>query len=301
MNAKHRIMLLGAGGQVGQALRHCPLPADWELGAYDHARLDIANASALRDAVRDFKPVLIINAAAMTAVDKAEKDPDGARAANFEGPAILASQCSTRDIPLIHLSTDYVFDGRQDRPCLPDDAMNPLNVYGESKMLGEEAIRHEHSWHVILRVSWVFSAFGRNLLPNTLKMIDERDELRMVTDQTGGPTPALDVARALVVIGKTLLDGKSGCFGTFHYCGAPPCSRYALTKAIMEAYAPYTSRRPKISPTVSAAFASFARRPSFSALDCTKTEAVFGLPQPSWRQGLAEAMDLLMTDRSVSA
>ncbi len=301
MSTGHHLMLLGANGQVGQALQHQPLPEGWELGLYDHTRLDITNTSAMRDAVEGFRPDIIVNAAAMTAVDKAEKEPDNARAVNFEGPAILAAQCSTRDIPLIHLSTDYVFDGRCDTPYLPEDTMNPLNVYGQSKMMGEEAIRHELAWHVILRISWVFSAFGNNILKSTLKMIDERDELRMVTDQMGGPTYAPDVAVAIITIAKALLAGKSGGFGTFHYCGSPPCTRYELTEAIMQAYAPHTSRRPKITPTVSAEFASFAPRPSYSVLDCGKTEAIYGIKQRPWRESLIKAIQQLMSQRSSPA
>src|SRR5271168_5398764 len=144
-----RIMLLGANGQVGQALRAADLPADWELGAYGRAECDILDHRAVQNAVRVFKPDLIINAAAMTAVDKCETEEELAMAANFEAPANLAAQCASTDVPLIHISTDYVFDGTDGEiPYRHDSPMNPVNTYGYSKMMGEEAVRHELAWHV---------------------------------------------------------------------------------------------------------------------------------------------------------
>jgi dTDP-4-dehydrorhamnose reductase len=300
MTASRRIMLLGAAGQVGQAIRHQTLPQSWQLGLYSRNELDITDASALRDAVQTFQPDLIINSAGMTNVDKSEQDPDAAMAANFTAPATLAAQASALDIPLIHLSTDYVFDGDHDTPYLPDDPMNPVNAYGRSKLMGEEAVRHELAWHVILRISSVFSAFNRNILTNTLKMIDERDELRMVTDQLGAPTPATDVASAIIKIAESLLNGKSGGFGTFHLCGAPSCTRYELTEAIMAAYAPFTTHRPKITPTVSAEYANLAPRPRYSVMDCAKTEAVYGIAQRPWQLGLDAAMRQLFEKRSAA-
>lgn len=300
MTHPQRIMLLGASGQVGQALQAETLPPHWELGLYGHKELDITNHSAVRDAVQSYRPALIVNAAAMTAVDKAEQDEDAAMAVNFAGPAMLAAQASALDIPLIHLSTDYVFDGDMDRPYLPDDPMNPLNAYGRSKLMGEEAVRHELAWHVILRISWVISAYSNNILTNTLKMIDTRDELRMVTDQFGAPTAAPDVAAAIITIAKAILNGKADGFGTFHLCGAPPCTRYEMAEAIMAAYAPYTARRPKITPTVSAEFSNFAPRPRYSALDCAKIRAVYGIEQRPWQDGLAVAIRQLMQNRSAT-
>jgi len=295
-------MLLGAGGQIGQALRAEPLPADWQLGAYAHADLDITQPQAVRNAVLDFRPDLIINSAAMTAVDQAEKEPERALAANFEAVATIAALCSARDVPLIHLSTDYVFDGHDGEvPYLPDSRMHPLNVYGESKMMGEEAVRHELAFHVILRVSAVFSAFGANLLTKTLKMIDEKDELTIVTDQKSCPTPAPDIAKALIAIAAAVLHGKHDGFGTFHLCGAPEATRFEFVQAIMEAYAPYTARRPKITPVRSADLSGFAERPAYSVLDCAKIRAVYGIDPKPWREGLARSMDRLMQSRRQSA
>jgi dTDP-4-dehydrorhamnose reductase len=300
MSAK-RIMLLGAQGQIGQAVRAEPLPADWQIGAFAHADLDIAQHQLTRNAMLDFRPDLIINAAAMTNVDEAEKNHEHAMAVNFEAIANLAALCSARDIPLIHLSTDYVFDGHKTSPYRPEDPMHPLNAYGESKMMGEEALRHELAWHVILRVSAVFSAFGKNMLTKMLTMIDARDELTIVTDQKSCPTYAPDIAKAIIVIATALLKGKHDGFGTFHLCGTPEAARFEFVQAILELYAPYAARRPKMIPVLSADIASAAPRPAYSALDCTKIRDVYGITQKPWREGMAEAMATLMRERRKTA
>lgn len=274
-----------------------PLPEGWKIAAYFRADLDITDALAVRDAVRELNPELIINLAAMTAVDQAERDANSAMAANFHSVANLAAQAVAQDIPVIHLSTDYVFDGRTNTPYRPDDAMNPVNVYGRSKMLGEEALRQELPWHVILRVSSVFSEFGENILTKTLKLLDERDELRFVTDQLGCPTYAPDIAAAVVKIADEILRGKIDGFGTFHLCGSPPVTRFELTNEIMAAYAPYTDRRPKILPTLSTIFADLAPRPAYSVLDCAKIRDVYGIEQRPWREGLNAAILRLMRDK----
>jgi dTDP-4-dehydrorhamnose reductase len=293
--ASKRIMLLGANGQVSQALRAEALPADWQLSAYGHAECDITDHRAVQTAIQNLKPDLVINTAAMTAVDKCETEKDQAIAANFDGPANLAAQCSVLDIPLIHLSTDYVFDGKDgNKPYRVDDQMHPINIYGETKMLGEEAIIQGHAFHVILRISSVFSAYGTNLLTKMLQAIDTRDELKIVTDQICAPTPAQDVARALITITEALLKGKSGGYGVFQLCGTPEVNRMKFSQAVMDAYAPYTTCRPIILPALSSDFPGFAARPAYSVMDCSKILEVYGIEQRPWRDGLHEAMQILM-------
>ncbi|HEU0117495.1 MAG TPA: dTDP-4-dehydrorhamnose reductase [Alphaproteobacteria bacterium] len=289
-----RVMLLGASGQIGQALRAQPAPKDWYIHAYSRAECDITDHLAVKNVIQKLQPELIINAAAMTAVDVCEKELDNARKVNFDGPANLAAQCSVSDIPLIHISTDYVFDGKATTPYTVDAPMSPVNAYGESKMLGEEAVRHELAWHVILRISSVFGAFGNNLLTRTMKSIDERDELKCVTDQTACPTAAQDVAEAIVTMGDAILRGKVNGFGTFHLAGTPPCNRLEFVQAIMEAYAPFTKKRPQILPALTSDFPGLAERPAYAVLDCTKIANVYGIQQRPWRDGLKEAMQELM-------
>ncbi len=293
-----RLMLLGANGQIGQALCAQPLPPDWQLGAYGHAEVDITNHGAVQKAIRDFQPELIINAAAMTNVDQCEKDEDRAAAINFEGPANLAAQCSAIDIPMIHISTDYVFDGSEGEvPYQPNSEMNPLSVYGNTKMMGEEAVRHELAWHVILRISSVFSEFGMNLLTKTLKMIDEKDELKIVTDQKSCPTYAPDVTEAIIKMSQAILRGQHNSYGTFHLCGSSAVNRLEFVTDIMNAYASYTTRRPNILPALSSDFPGFAQRPPYSILGCGRIRDVYGIEQKPWRDGLARAMSFLMQDK----
>jgi dTDP-4-dehydrorhamnose reductase len=286
-----RILLLGATGQVGQALIAETLPADWELGAFGRAKCDITDHRATQRALRDFGPDLVINAVAMTNVDRCEREQDLAVAVNFEAPANLAAQCSAMDVPLIHLSTDYVFDGKNGgRPYKPDDEMDPVNIYGNTKMMGEESVRHEMAWHVILRVSSIFSAFGSNLLTRTLAMIEQKDELKIVTDQTSCPTYAPDLAKVLIVLTDAILRGKHNAFGTFHFCGEPAVTRFEFTQAIMEAYAPHSAKNPRLLPALSSDFPGSAERPSYSVLDCAKIRDLYGIAQRPWREGLTEAI-----------
>ncbi len=293
MPTARRIMVLGAGGQVGQALRAEALPEDWHLASYFRADLDITDHAAVRNEMRRRPPDLVINAAGMTNVDAAERDPDAAIASNFHAVANLAAQCSALDVPLVHLSTDYVFDGKpcadgELRPYRPDDPMNPINAYGQSKMMGEEAIRHDLAWHVILRISWVFSGFGNNSLKSLVNLMGKHDELRFVNDQTGCPTPASDVAAALVRISTAILNGKTDGFGTFHYCGSPQCSRFELAEMVAKIYNAATGRNVKIHPADSAEFSHLAPRPAHSALDCSGTAAAYGIAQPLWKDSLGK-------------
>ncbi|MFY9286986.1 MAG: dTDP-4-dehydrorhamnose reductase [Alphaproteobacteria bacterium] len=296
--AAKRVMLFGASGQVGQALLSQKLPQDWELFPVTRADADITDHRATQNVIGSFKPDLVINSAAMTAVDACETEKIAAMKVNFDAAASIAAQCSAVDAPIIHLSTDFVFDGKATTPYQVDDVMDPPNVYGETKMMGEEAVRHEHSWHVILRISSVFSSFGQNLLTRMLHNIDTRDEIKAVTDQTSCPTYAPDIAAALITITNAILTGKADGFGTFHLTGSPAATRLEFTEAIMEAYAPHTEKRPIIRPALTADFPGFAPRPTYSVLDCSKIERVYGITQKPWRESLMDAMQRVMQSRS---
>jgi dTDP-4-dehydrorhamnose reductase len=293
-----RILLLGATGLIGRAFARAASPYRWTLIAPPRAEADLTHPATLRGLFHRTEPDLVVNAAGLADVDSAERHEDEAMAINFEGPATLAAQCSTRDIPLVHLSTDYVFDGRDAAPYNEDAPMNPLNVYGYSKMMGEEAIRHELAWHVILRVASVFGGARKNILTKTLDAIDTQDEVRCVADRTSAPTPDHAVAHALATIAEKVMEGGLGLYGTFHFCGAPIASRYAFAKAVMEAYAPFTDRRPKIVPATSEIFADLAPRPLFSALDCRKIERVYALAQPDWQDALPAAIQASFAAKS---
>lgn len=295
---QHKIMLLGAAGQIGQSLQSLSLqkgfPHNWELLSYSLAECNITNPSELRDTIQQSRPELIINASGVTSVPQAQRDPAFATAVNFHAVAQMAAQCSTLDIPLIHLSTDQVFDGTKTSPYLPDDQMNPINHYGDTKMMGEESVRHELAWHVILRTSSLFSAFRSNILTKALTSIKNKPEVRVVTDLVNAPTYALDVAKAIVVIGSQLLAGKADGYGTFHLTGSPAVSRYDFVEAVAQTYHARTGANlPVLVPTISAEFAEEIRRPAYSALDCQKIKDIYGIEQQDWHPRINEALSLL--------
>ena len=293
-------MLVGAAGQIGQCLQHLSaqkgLPSSWDLLLFSRSNCDITNPADLRSAIQESKPDLVINASGLTNIDVAEKNETLAMVTNFHAVAQMAAQCSTLDIPLIHLSTDQVFDGRQTTPFREDDLMNPLNTLGGSKMMGEEAIRHELAWHVIIRTSCVFSALQSNILTETMDLIEKHEELRIVTDIVSAPTYGLDIARAIVVIGQALLNGKTDGFGTVHLTGTPAASRYDFVEAVLKAYAPQPC--PNLVPTVCAEFPDFVRHPAYSVLNCEKIKRVYGIDQAPWQTGLEEAIKMLKNTES---
>jgi dTDP-4-dehydrorhamnose reductase len=287
-----RILLFGGSGQIGQALRAEPLPAGWTLAAPPRAECDITDHSRMRDTVQAFKPDLIINSAAMTNIDQCQADLDAALAVNFEAAAALTAQCSANDVPLIQLSTDYVFDGQDGEvPYKPDDLMNPLNIYGQSKYMGEEAVRHDLPFHVILRVSAVFSAFGKNILTRVLETIEAGDEAKFPVGQKACPTYAPEIAKALITMTNAILGGKSNGFGIFHFCGEGPANRLEFAQSVMDAYLPYTARRPKLLPATEP---QAVPRPAYSVLDCRKILDIYGIAQKPWRDSLPLAIEALM-------
>ena len=292
-----RIMVLGAGGQVGQALRHIwdtlPDHPGWTVGWYDREQFDMTDAPALRAALHSFQPHLVIHAAGYTDIDGAQDDDIAAVKTNFHATANLAAQCATLDAKMIYISSVHVFDGKKTDPYTPEDQMNPINQYGATKMMAEEALRHELPWHVILRTSAVFSPYGRNIMTQTLEDMKAGKDIKAATDWTINPTPALDLARATFAIGEALLGGKVDGFGTYHYAGGPACSRYELTAAIAGALANKLGKKASLEPALAKNIAGKAPRPPYSALDCSKVSSVFGLTLPDWHKGLEEAVALV--------
>src|SRR5438270_10990758 len=214
-----KLLVLGAGGQVGRELCRREWPARYRIAAFDRGDVDITSAQSIADAMRRERPDLVINAAAYTAVDRAESEPDAAWAINCTGPAQLAEACRTAAVPLIHISTDYVFDGSKAGPYQEGDPVNPLGVYGRSKEAGDRAIRDAFAEHVILRTAWVYSAHGHNFVKTMLRLAGERPVLRVVAAQTGSPTSAADIAAALAVVVQRIGVGQ-GRWGTYHFTGA---------------------------------------------------------------------------------
>lgn len=285
-----RILLTGASGQVGCAVR-ATAPLDVNVVAYDHQGLDISSS---QDAVRLIRGVdLVVNAAAYTAVDAAEHERDAAFSTNAEGARLLAAHCSEIGVPLIHLSTDYVFDGEKIGAWTENDLANPINVYGASKHAGETAVRQEHSHHVIIRTSWVFSPTGRNFVRAMLDRVGTRDRLRVVDDQLGAPTAASDIARAAFTVARQVVE-KGGPYGTFHYASDGSTSWYGLAEFVFDIAMRDGWEVPIVEPICSDAYASAARRPLNSVLDCKKVMESYGPSRRCWQDGVEDVVAQLL-------
>jgi dTDP-4-dehydrorhamnose reductase len=279
-----RVLITGASGQVGRSLL-ASAPPDVELRALSHAELDIGDAGAVRLAVAAFKPALIINAAAYTAVDKAESEPDLAGAINSQGPRHLAQ--AAQALPgcrMLHISTDYVFDGSAAKPYRPSDPTNPLSVYGRSKLLGEQSV-HELLGEraVILRTAWVYAAQGKNFLLTMLRLMRERGAVRVVADQLGTPTTADTIARALWALAQ-----RADIHGILHWTDAGEATWCDFAVAIAEEAhaAGLLSGEVQVTPITTADYPTPAHRPANSRLDCRDSIAQLGITPPPWRVDL---------------
>src|SRR4051812_3256972 len=289
-----KLVVLGAAGQVGRELSRLAWPAGTHLTTLDRAEIDIADHKAVCAAVAGERPEIVINAAAYTAVDRAESEPEAAWAANSTGPANLAMACRDAAIPLIHLSTDYVFDGSKRGPYREDDPVRPLGVYGKSKDAGDRAVQEALPEHVILRTAWVYSAHGHNFVKTMLRLAAERPVLRVVADQTGSPTAAADIAAAIGEIVQQIRAGNTK-WGTYHFAGAGAVSWHGFAEAIFEEAAPWRGPPPRIEPIATAEYPIPARRPANSVLDCTRIGSVFGIAPRPWRAALADVLACLFS------
>jgi dTDP-4-dehydrorhamnose reductase len=286
------ILLTGAGGQVGREIQRQANRANTPILPLPRASLDITALDAVRRVVAETRPGIIVNAAAYTAVDKAEDEPENAFRINRDGAANLAKAAAEAGIPLIHLSTDYVFDGASSRPYAESDPTSPIGVYGNSKWEGEKAVRQHLSQHLIVRVSWVFGVYGHNFVKTMLRLARERDTLRVVADQTGGPTYAGHIANLLLGLCRRIADDDPIGWGTYHFCGSPVINWHAFAEAIV-----LTGRRRglidhpvTIDAITTADYPTRARRPANSALDCRKLETAFGLAPQPWQTGLDDML-----------
>jgi len=284
-----RILVVGRQGQVARALAEAAWPDGIEVVCRGREALDLADSAAIARGVTAETPDLVINAAAYTAVDRAETERDQAFALNRDGPAALAEACAARQIPLIHISTDYVFDGTKAGPYLEDDPIHPLSVYGASKAAGEQAIRERLPGHLILRTAWVYAPQGQNFLRTMLRLARERDEIRVVDDQRGSPTAASEIARALVAASGRLLAGGAG-YGTFHFCGQGSTSWHGFAAAIFElSHGP----RPRLVAIPTSAYPTPAKRPANSVLDGGKFGRSYGVVARPWRDSLADCLTVI--------
>ena len=279
------LAILGAQGQVGRALAALASERNIPHRAFSLAECDITDANAVKRAIAGSS--IVVNCAAYTAVDRAEADQESAWRVNVLGPQYAAEACVEAGLRLIHLSTDYVFDGESPRAAREDDPPRPLNVYGRSKLAGEEKVRERLAQHVILRTSWVFSSHGANFVTTVLRIARSQPELRIVADQIGGPTAADDVAKAILEIAHACEQPRFAAWGTYHFSGAPPVSWYEFARAIV------AKRGTPVVPIATKDFPRPARRPLNSVLDCSRILQAFGIQQPDWRPALAGVCDAL--------
>jgi dTDP-4-dehydrorhamnose reductase len=287
-----RVVVIGKAGQLARCLAD-ERPHDVGAVFLGRDRLDLAHPGAVAPALDAERPDVVINAAAYTAVDKAETEPDLAFAINRDGPAALAGFCAARGIPLIHVSTDYVFDGTKPGPYVEDDAPSPINVYGASKLAGEQAVQNATALRfLIVRTSWVYSAYGQNFVKTMLRLASDRDRLRVVDDQRGRPTSAHDLARALWAITTQAAAWTTDAphWGLYHYAGEETATWADFAEAIFAQAGPQLSRTPFVERITSNEYPTPAARPRNSVLECSKFQHIFDLPPRLWRQSLPEAM-----------
>ncbi len=277
------VLVFGKSGQVATELQRAG-----GVLAVGREDADLAKPEVCAEAIRRVKPHAVINAAAYTAVDRAESDEDLAGLVNAAAPAAMAEACKTLGVPFVHLSTDYVFSGDGTQPWQPEDLTGPQNAYGRSKRAGEEAIRAVGGCYAILRTSWVFSAQGANFVKTMLRLSQTRDSLSVVADQVGGPTSARAIAAAALRIAAGLGEAPSHA-GVYHFSGAPDVSWAEFATEIFR----QAGRSVAVVPISTSEYPMPAKRPLNSRLDCRSTEAAFGLARPDWRQDLSDVLSEL--------
>jgi len=284
-----KILINGRHGQVSHELQR-RLGAAGELIVLGRDQLDLAHPDQIRRQVQNVRPDLIINAAAHTAVDLAESEPQSAFAINAVAPGILAEEALALDIPLVHYSTDYVFDGTKVGPYNEDDTPNPLGVYGKSKLAGEQAIRDVQGKHLILRTSWVYSTHGRNFLLTMQRLLQEKPELRVVADQIGAPTWAGTIANSTLALIERWQANDVANWGTYHLSAQGETSWFGFAQAIGEALRQQGKPCADLLPIPSSDYPTPAARPLNSRLDCSRLQRDWGVSQPDWQTALRECL-----------
>jgi dTDP-4-dehydrorhamnose reductase len=261
--------------------------------------LDITNPDSVRREVNRSDVSLVVNAAGYTAVDQAESEPELAFAVNRDGSAYLASACANAGIPLLHISTDYVFDGQKQESYLVIDPVSPLGVYGKSKAAGEVEVRKRLREHLILRTSWVYGVHGHNFVKTMLRLGKEREVVQVVADQYGCPTYAADLAEAILRLAAHVLEGRQVHWGTYHYCGKGVTSWHGFAEEIFRLASEYESLKVKrVEPVITAEYPTQAQRPVNAILDCSVLEKTFGIHPKPWAESLARMLEVLFSMES---
>jgi dTDP-4-dehydrorhamnose reductase len=290
-----RIAVTGSQGQVVRSLLERVREPDVKIVALGRPRLELAEPATIVSAIESAAPDVVVNAAAFTAVDKAETEEALAWKVNGAGAGAVAHAANLLGVPVIHLSTDYVFDGGLDRPYREDDPTGPIGAYGRSKLAGEQAVRTANPRHAILRTAWVYSPFGANFVRTMLHLAETRAEVGVVADQRGNPTSALDIADALLRVARRLVEDSSAApTGVFHMAGSGEASWADLAEATFAIAARRGRPRPKVRRIATADYPTPARRPANSRLDTTKFASVYGFSLPEWTQSLPVCVERLL-------
>jgi dTDP-4-dehydrorhamnose reductase len=288
------ILVFGSGGQLGQELVGLAQASGVLLAGLTRAQADISDPAQVERALAEIRPSIVLNASAYTKVDRAEAEEEEAFHANAMGPEILARACAAANLPLIHVSTDYVFDGTQSGAYRESDPVAPLGVYGRSKLAGEEAIRRHLPQHVIVRTSWVYGIHGANILKTILRLAGERDELRIVGDQSGCPTSTVDLAQALLAVAQALGEGRA-VPGTYHFAGTGVTTWHGFASRIVEAQRPFTGRSPSVVPIRTEEYPTPATRPANSELDSSLFGRTFGFTARPWETAVDTTVARLLS------
>jgi len=286
------LLVFGAGGQLGTEMLSLAQARGIGARGFARADVDISDRAKVEEAVAAIKPRFVLNAAAYTAVDKAESEVEAAHAGNVTGAENIALATAKAGVPLIHISTDYVFDGSKKGAYVETDPLAPLGVYGCTKAEGEAAVRAANPQHVILRTSWVFSRFGANFLKTMLRLARERDGLKVVADQHGCPTSTQDIAEAVLAVGKTLANSAPP-FGLYHFSGTGATNWHAFASEIVEAQAPFTGKKPPVEAIGTKDYPTPAKRPANSELDASLFIATFGYKAETWQARTRETVAAL--------
>lgn len=284
-----RLLITGSQGQVARAfIEAAPAQKDIEACAIGRPGLDICNTPTIERALSDIKPDIVINTAAYTAVDDAEGDEARARALNRDGAGMLAAAAAKRGTPIIHLSTDYVFDGTKSAPYVETDATGPTSVYGRTKLEGEQAVAAANAKHIILRTAWVYSPFGKNFVKTILTHAGKGTDLKVVNDQTGSPTYAPHLVDAIMGVARRIVaaNGDGIGWGVYHAGGAGYASWFEVAREILDQSQANGGPSTSLSPIGTDGYPTRAKRPTNSRLDCTKLATTFGITQPDWRDGV---------------
>jgi dTDP-4-dehydrorhamnose reductase len=283
------LMIIGSNGQLGWELVRQGKARGLKILALGYPEIDIGDPASVDSRIDFSKVKIVINAAAYTAVDRAESEPQTAFAVNCDGPGHLADRCRKHGIPLIHVSTDYVFDGTKMGAYVEEDLVAPLGIYGKSKAAGEEEVRGRLQEHIIVRTTWLCGVHGQNFVKTMLRLGREKDSLRVVADQCGCPTFAADLAEAALEVVRQIETNESIEWGTYHYCGLGKTNWHVFAEAIFEIAGQYEKFAVKnVAPITTAEYPTSVKRPANSVLDCSKIERLFGIRPRPWRERLAE-------------